>query len=66
MHTIKTVAYLLIENKNLLLVRARNKIAFYMPGGKQDPGENSVTALIREIKEEIGIVKNLKNKGYID
>lgn len=66
MYTIKTVAYLLIENKKILLVRARNKIAFYMPGGKPDKGENSIEALIREIKEEIGVDLIHTSLSYYD
>lgn len=61
MYSIKTIAYILIKNKKVLLVRARSKNAFYMPGGKPDPGETSIQALIREIREEIGL--DLKEKS---
>src|SRR5689334_17900992 len=55
MNTINTVAYIFIEKRRLLLVRAANKKAFYMPGGKAEKGENSILALIREVKEEIAV-----------
>ena len=52
---IETVALIHIKDKKLLLVRAKSKKAFYMPGGKKEKGEDEETALIREIKEEIGV-----------
>ena len=38
----------------VLLVRKRGTAAFMQPGGKRDPGEDDVTALSREIAEELG------------
>ena len=38
----------------VLLVRKRGTSAFMQPGGKRDDGENDVTALSREIAEELG------------
>jgi 8-oxo-dGTP diphosphatase len=37
----------------VLLVRKRGTSAFMQPGGKRDPGEDDVTALAREIDEEL-------------
>lgn len=52
---IETVGFIHIKNRKLLLVRPFNKKIFYMPGGKKDKGENNIGALIREVKEELGV-----------
>lgn len=40
----------------LLTVRKRGTAAFMLPGGKRDPGEDDLTALARELMEELGCV----------
>ena len=42
------------EQGRVLLVRKRGTAAFMQPGGKRDPGEDDVTALARELDEELG------------
>jgi 8-oxo-dGTP diphosphatase len=53
--TISVVAALIRDQAGrVLLVRKRGTAAFMQPGGKRDAGEDDVTALAREIKEELG------------
>ena len=52
LHTAGLVA---LQDRKLLLAYSKRKQAFYLPGGKLDEGEDAVTALIREIKEELSI-----------
>lgn len=42
------------EAGRVLLVRKRGTAAFMQPGGKRDIGESDVTALAREVVEELG------------
>jgi 8-oxo-dGTP diphosphatase len=42
------------EAGRVLLVRKRGTSAFMQPGGKRDAGESDVTALARELVEELG------------
>jgi 8-oxo-dGTP diphosphatase len=53
--TIQIVAALIHdETGRVLLVRKRGTRAFMQPGGKRDAGEDDITALCREIAEELG------------
>ncbi|WP_447747115.1 NUDIX hydrolase [Pseudomonas nicosulfuronedens] len=48
-------ACLLDDAGRLLLVRKRGTQAFMLPGGKHEPGETSIQALLRELGEELDL-----------
>jgi 8-oxo-dGTP diphosphatase len=53
--TIRIVAALICDDSGrVLLVRKRGTRAFMQPGGKRYVGEDDITALSREISEELG------------
>jgi 8-oxo-dGTP diphosphatase len=52
---ITVVGLVHVEAGRLLVVRSRNKKAFYLPGGKIEAGESPEAALRREVGEELGI-----------
>ncbi|MFA5961387.1 MAG: NUDIX domain-containing protein [Parcubacteria group bacterium] len=49
------VAAVIIQNKKILLVRDDKTIFFGIPGGTLEDNENQISALTREILEEIGV-----------
>lgn len=50
-----SAACLFDEAGRLLLVRKRNTQGFMLPGGKAEPGEDALTALTRELQEELNL-----------
>ena len=52
---IDKLAWLYIQDGQLLGARSKDKKHFYTPGGKREQGESDEKALIREIKEEISV-----------
>jgi 8-oxo-dGTP pyrophosphatase MutT (NUDIX family) len=55
MGPIDKLAWVRIEHGRLLCVRSRGKDAFFLPGGKREPGESDEAALLREVEEELGV-----------
>jgi 8-oxo-dGTP pyrophosphatase MutT (NUDIX family) len=53
--TIRIAAALLVDGERTLLVRKRGTTAFMQPGGKIEPDETPVDALVRELREELGL-----------
>ncbi|UAY55061.1 NUDIX hydrolase [Arachidicoccus terrestris] len=53
-----TAGLIVIKDNQLLLAYSNNKKAWYLPGGKIDPGETALESLIREIEEELHVRLN--------
>jgi 8-oxo-dGTP pyrophosphatase MutT (NUDIX family) len=49
------LAWVVLRDERMLTVRTRGRDAFYLPGGKREPGESDVAALRREVREELGV-----------
>ena len=52
---IEKAAGIIIKNRKAVLTRSFGKNVFVPPGGKLEGSESQVAALIRELKEELGI-----------
>ena len=54
-------AMLVRADGRTLLVRKRHTTIFMQPGGKIDSGETTQSALVRELKEELGISVDIQS-----
>ncbi len=52
---IDKIGWLLVQDRKVLMVRSKSKDKFYAPGGKREAGESDEQALVREVKEELGV-----------
>jgi ADP-ribose pyrophosphatase YjhB (NUDIX family) len=52
---IDKIAWLHLENGQLLSTRSRGKDRYYIPGGKREAGETDRQTLLREISEELTV-----------
>jgi 8-oxo-dGTP diphosphatase len=55
MTPIDKIAWIRLENGKILSTRSRGKDVYYIPGGKREPGETDIQALVREIREELDV-----------
>lgn len=55
-HEIAKAGAIIIRNGRLLVVRSHGKDTFVAPGGKLEAGETPEQALVRELKEELGVI----------
>jgi len=55
MKVIDKLAWIEINEKQILVARSKGKEAFYIPGGKREANETDAEALIREIQEELSV-----------
>ncbi len=53
--TIDKIAWIHIVNGRILSARSKGKDTYYLPGGKREPGETDVDALLREVEEELSV-----------
>ena len=49
----------------VLLVRKRDSQTFIQPGGKREPGEDSLATLARELVEELGVHLRVRAEVYL-
>jgi len=49
-------AWVCVRDRRVLVARPAYTDAFYLPGGKPEPGETYAEAAAREVREEVGIV----------
>jgi 8-oxo-dGTP pyrophosphatase MutT (NUDIX family) len=54
--TVIASAWVLVRDRRVLVVRPHDIDAFYLPGGKPEPGETYAEAAAREVAEEVGVV----------
>jgi putative hydrolases of HD superfamily len=55
MRIIDKLAWIHIVDGRLLAARSRGKDAWFVPGGKREPGESDEQALVREVREELTV-----------
>lgn len=66
MQAIHTVAGIICNEQGaVLLVRKRGSSIFIQPGGKTEPDEDPISALTRELEEELGVNLVLPSVVYL-
>ncbi|MFI6499257.1 NUDIX domain-containing protein [Nonomuraea typhae] len=53
--TIDKIAWIHLDDGKILSTRSAGKDAYYLPGGKREPGESDIDTLVREIAEELAV-----------
>jgi 8-oxo-dGTP diphosphatase len=53
--SVEKVAWVLVRDGRLLVVRNHGRDLFYLPGGRRETGEIDSETLVREVREELGV-----------
>ena len=59
------IAFIEIQNGQILSTKSKGKSTYYIPGGKREKGESDEQTLIREIKEELSVAIIPNTAEYI-
>ncbi len=62
---IDKLAWIAIQDKQILSTRSVGKDKYYLPGGKREAGETDAAALYREIKEELSIDLHVETLKWV-
>jgi len=62
---IDKIAFIEIQNGQILSTRSKGKKKYYIPGGKREKGESDEQTLIREIAEELSVAVLPNTATYI-
>ncbi len=62
---IDKVAWVNINDKNMLCIRSKGKALFYIPGGKRETGETDEQTLLREVKEELNVDLDVQSLIFV-
>jgi 8-oxo-dGTP diphosphatase len=62
---IDKLAWIHLHERRILGARSRGQDTYYLPGGKRETGETDHAALIREIKEELGVDLRPETLAYL-
>ncbi|WP_106398083.1 NUDIX hydrolase [Actinocorallia populi] len=54
-NVVDKIAWIHLEQGKVLGARSHGKDAYYLPGGKREPGESDLDTLVREIDEELAV-----------
>ncbi|WP_282036689.1 NUDIX hydrolase [Saccharicrinis aurantiacus] len=65
MKEIDKIALIEIKNRQILHVRSKGKLKFYLPGGKREASETDEQTLTRELHEELSININTNTIKYL-
>lgn len=52
---IDKLAYIYLQDRQVLVTLSKGKDTWYIPGGKRETGESDHQALVREVKEELTV-----------
>jgi 8-oxo-dGTP diphosphatase len=65
MKEVDKIAFIEIQNGQILSTRSQGKMKYYIPGGKREFGETDEQTLVREIREELNVQINKNTIGYV-
>lgn len=52
---IDKLAFIYLNNRQILMTLSKGKDTYYIPGGKREGDESDEAALMREVKEELSV-----------
>jgi 8-oxo-dGTP pyrophosphatase MutT (NUDIX family) len=58
------IAFVLVQDRKVLVALSKGSDAWYLPGGHREPGETDTETLVREVREELSVGIVLATVAY--